>query len=324
MTPSPSRRSFIRGGAAAAVALPGTLWLPVRGRADGPAAAGMMLAYPRQIGEFEVTVISDGFFNLTRDLLVNISEEDAIAAFEASFLDPDAPLPQGITALLVQGQGRTILIDAGTADLFGPTAGRFGAGLATLGVAPESVDAILLTHMHPDHIGGLISDDAAAYPNAVLRVDEADLAFWTDESIAAGAPESSQPFFARARQTAALYGERVEPFSGTGEVASGISAMPLPGHTPGHTGFRIDSGDAALLMIGDATGLAPVQFRHPEAGLVFDTDPALAAESRMALLDMAATDRLLVTGTHLPFPTLGHVARSGAAYAWVPEAWQYR
>ena len=118
-----------------------------------------------------------------------------------------------------------------------------------------------------------------------------------------------QPFFARARATAAAYGDRLVPFSGDGEVIPGVTSLALPGHTAGHTGFRLASGGAEIVVFGDAVNSAAVQFSHPEAGLVFDTDAALAAETRAKLLDVLAADGTLVAGTHLPFPGIGHVAR---------------
>ena len=120
-----------------------------------------------------------------------------------------------------------------------------------------------------------------------------------------------QPFFARARATAAAYGDRLVPFSGDGEVVPGVTSLALPGHTLGHTGFRLASGGAEIVVFGDAVNSAAVQFDHPEAGLVFDTDAALAAATRAKLLDALAADRTLVAGTHLPFPGIGHVARAG-------------
>jgi glyoxylase-like metal-dependent hydrolase (beta-lactamase superfamily II) len=177
--------------------------------------------------------------------------------------------------------------------------------------------------MHGDHIGGFLPGDAATFPNATVHVNEADLAFWTDEAIAAQAPAEFQGMFTLARAVAAAYGERLQPFSGETEVAPGVTSLPLPGHTVGHNGFRLASGDHQVIVFGDAVNSAAVQFAHPGAGLIFDTDPALAAETRARFFDMLATDRTLVAGTHMPFPGLGHVARSGGAYAWVPEEWHY-
>jgi glyoxylase-like metal-dependent hydrolase (beta-lactamase superfamily II) len=316
-----SRRSVLVAGAAA-LAASRFLGAPAARAQDAPTAA--VLAYPRKVGELEIVAISDGYFEFPPAFFVNIPKEELDAALTAAFIDPAVPPRVGVTAHLVRGGGRTLLIDSGTADLFGPTLGRVPAALAALGVAPEDVEAVLLTHMHIDHLGGLLAADGApAFPNATVHVNETDLAFWAGDEAAAKAPENFKPFFARAKATAAAYGDRVIPFGADGEVLPGITSVALPGHTVGHTGFRLASGDAEILVFGDTASSAAVQFSHPEAGLAFDTDPAQAAATRARFFDMVATDRTLVAGTHLPFPGIGHVGRSGDAYAWVAESWQY-
>ena len=178
--------------------------------------------------------------------------------------------------------------------------------------------------MHPDHLGGLLAADAPAFPNTTVHVDETDLAFWTDEAIEAQGARGDQPFFVRARATAAAYGDRIQRFAGGAEVLPGVTTVPLPGHTVGHTGFRLASGDAELIVFGDTALPQRSSSPTPRPSLAFDTDPAMAAESRKRFFDMVATDRTLSPAPTLPFPGVGHVARSGDAYAWVPEDWQYQ
>ncbi|MBA3325731.1 MAG: MBL fold metallo-hydrolase [Rhodobacteraceae bacterium] len=315
-----SRRHLL-AGAGAALALPALGLVPARAQILGTEGA---TAYARTVGDIEVTALLDGYLELGREVLVNVDADAVSEALADDHLDPGQAVGTGITAHLVRAGDRTILIDAGAGAAFGPTAGRLMAGLAAAGAAPEDVGLILLTHMHGDHIGGLLADGTPAFPNAEVRVAEADLAFWTDEAIAAAAPAEAQPFFALPRAVAAAYGERMTPFSGEGELSPGVTPVPLPGHTPGHTGFRLASGDATLFIWADVVHVAAVQFAHPEASLVFDTDPAQAAETRRRAFEMAAADRLLVAGAHLPFPTFGYTETAAQGYDWQPEAWQYR
>ncbi len=312
-----SRRSLLAAGAAA-LAVPG-LVRPGGVRAGAGAYALPPLSYRRTFGESEIVALSDGYFLLDNAFL-NIASESVTTAIAASYLEPALPQVIGVTAHLVFVGGRTVLIDTGCGNTSGRLLGYAGNALAAVNIAPKDVDAVLLTHMHPDHMGGLLADGRAAFPTATVHVSAADLAYWTDE------PQTSanwNPSFALAREIAAAYHNRIVPFSGDAEVVPGITALALPGHTVGHTGFLVSSGNTQILVFGDTAHSAAVQFSHPEAGLAFDTDPVQAAATRSNLFSRLATDRTLVAGTHMPFPSLGHVARLGAAYAWVPEEWRY-
>lgn len=318
-SPNITRRNVLATGAAAPVALA----VPALAHANSAPQPAPTPGYVRKIGEVEVTTILDGWFPLELQVFNSIEEETLSAALEGAYLDPASAIPTGIAAYLVRAGDRTVLIDAGAADAFGPTAGRLGGALAAASVDTASVDDVILTHMHPDHIAGLLGEDGAAFGNANLHITDADLAFWTSEENQAAAPEGFRGFFDLARGVRDAYSDRLSPFSGESDLGGGISAMPMPGHTPGHSGVRIASGNDQLLIWGDMTAVAAVQFAHPDAGLAFDIDSGVAAETRRRVLEMAVSDRLLVAGTHLPFPGFGHVESKDGAYAWVPEGWQY-
>lgn len=273
--------------------------------------------YRRKIGDILVTAICDGVLHADYGVVTNIDAGEAEAIMAGQFRP--GPPTLTVNCFAVETAGRTVLIDtgAGNNDMF--DAGRLPKALDAAGISPDAVDLVLMSHLHPDHAGGLAaSDGRAVFVNAELALHADEARFWLEN---ANPPDGMAPYFEAARTATKPYGDRTRTFT-KGEVAPGIEVEALPGHTPGHCGFLIGSGSETLLMWTDVVHLPTLQSRRPEVGIAFDLDPAKARAQRERLFDKVAADRLLVAGSHLDFPALAHLERSGGAYAFVPEAWR--
>ncbi len=273
-----------------------------------------------QVGDVAVTSLNDGQFDAEIGWVNGVPVEESEALLRDSF----RVLPPRITVscFLLQTGGKNILVDAGTGGAYGHVLGAAPRRLAALGVAPESISAVLVTHAHVDHIHGLLTDDGTArYPNAEIVINAAETGFWLNKDVQAQAPESAQEYFGIAQKSLAPYSDRMRLVNDGQEALSGITALHLPGHTPGHTGWVIASGGDTLLIWGDIVHIPGIQFARPEAAMAFDIDADLGRVSRSRALDMVATDRLKLAGMHLDFPTFGHVRRVGAAYGFEPLVW---
>lgn len=275
--------------------------------------------YRRRVGEVLVTALHDGGIVMPPEVRVGIAPAEQEAMQRASGLRP--PFVGVINTFALQWQGTTVLVDAGCGPVMGPAAGRTAGNLRAAGIAPEDVDVVLMTHLHPDHVGGLLEGDGTpAYSRAQLQVSETEMEYWLSDAAKAAAPEPGKRPFDLARRNMAAYGGRTRRFAG-GEVLPGIHAVPLPGHTPGHTGYMIESRGERLLIWADALNVPAIQAARPEVSLVFDVDPAQGIATRRAILERAVEEDLLVTGMHLPFPGFSRIARSGDGFVVQPEPW---
>lgn len=282
--------------------------------------------YRMKLGSLEVTAVLDGHLDLPQALFPKASDGEADALLDRAAVPRARQVNCPVNTYLVNSGDRLVMIDTGTSNAMGPSLGLMPRNLAAAGVTPDQIDTVLMTHLHPDHANGLITADGKAFfPNAELVVAGAEYDFWTDQALMNQAPVDSQSFFRMAQAALQPYGEsnRLRRLDrDTTEVVPGISAVAAPGHTPGHTGYRIASGNQQLLVWGDIVHVAPFQFARPDWSIAFDTSQDTAAASRRRLFDMTATDRIMVAGMHLPFPGIGHVLREGEAYRFVPVLWR--
>jgi glyoxylase-like metal-dependent hydrolase (beta-lactamase superfamily II) len=257
--------------------------------------------------------VSDGYLTSTLNSFVGV---DIAECSRVSGIPVQGSVRLGVNAFLVTRQGKRMLVDAGTSTGSSfKTLGELPTNLRAIGVEPESIETVLLTHIHPDHSNGLVDAEGKPnFPNAEVFVSGEDIRFWLETD-----PETETNDFRKrnmyaSRRAFAPYRDRVHSVR-DGEILPGISAHPQPGHTPGHTGWLFSSGNDAVLVWGDIVHIGAVQFPRPDAALTFDLDPSAATKARMRVFDWVSNDRIQVAGAHLESP-FGYVVRRGSGYTF--------
>ena len=265
--------------------------------------------YRLMVGSTEVIALSDGTLPLDTVILASKDPADTARLLAKSFLK--STVETSVNAFLFKTGNKTVLVDAGTAELFGPTLNKLPAALRSVGVTPEQITDILVTHIHTDHTGGLMQGTARAFPNAVVHVERKEVAYWLDPANKATARADLKIFFDQAALKFKPYVDsgQVVPFDGEVTLFPGLTSKPAPGHTPGHTMYVLqDSGDKVVFW-GDLVHVAAVQFPNPGVTIQYDVDPVAAEATRRKLFAEAAQQGYLVAPAHVSFPGFGHVSK---------------
>lgn len=318
-----TRRNVLLGGAALAGA-------SAVGLTAGPALAKAPMAtdqvpyfYRFKHGSMQGTVISDGILPLgdPSGAFLGVSKEEVGRMLTNNFLDPrNVILEQNI--LVLNTGSHLVLFDTGMGEsqMFGPTTGKMMSNLEVAGIDPASIDAVLCTHGHCDHVWGIMRDDGTRnFPNAQIYISQADFDFWTDEAkLSMTDPAFMKPFVEGARKNLLPNRDRIVFLKDGEEFLPGIQAMSAPGHTVGHTMFLLTSEGQTMAAIGDTTHHQVLLMEKPLMEFAYDTDPTQSAQTRYRILDMIASERMPLIAYHFPWPGIGHIAKRGEGFEYFP------
>ena len=334
-----TRRNLFRAGAGLAVAATATpLLTPASARAEDAQQAGAERLngngfYRFKIGELHATVISDGYGEIPiRPILVmNASEAELAPVLKANFMQPVIQATNNILA--IDTERERILVDTGFGEKLGPSFGSFpglAANLRRAGITPESIDLVVTSHGHLDHIGGLATKSGAlAFPKAQFVFVDTEWNYWTGSRYESEVNSSPMPdpfkkaTIAAARENLQPVADRSRFVKQGGEITSGVHYIAAAGHSPSHATILFTSGNEQFMHMGDIAHNPVTSLQHPDWTPVFDYDPAQAIKSRKAILDRVATDQIMVMGYHFPFPAIGHVVRHDTAYHWEAAQWAW-
>src|SRR6266404_3815231 len=275
--------------------------------------------YRTKIGRIDVIAVSDGTvgLGLTKELVQNARPGEVERLLARHF--EKSPLDASVNAFLIKYENRLVLIDAGSSELVGPTGGKLPQSLRAAGAPPENITDVFVTHIHPDHTGGLMNGNAKVFPNATIHINKREVDYWFNKSIAATAAEPQKTFFAQVDPKVKPHMDsgQLKTFEGATEFFPGFRAEPAYGHTAGLTVYVLENGGEKVMFWGDVVNIA-LQVDNPDISLRFDSDAAAAAATRRKLLEDAARKGYIVAPDHLPFPGFGHIRKDGRAYTWVP------
>lgn len=291
-------------------------------RAAAPPLGAVRPTYYRfQLGGFEVTTLLDGAIQLEGPHPIfgqDQSPEAVQQLAEANFL-PATQMEIVFTPVVVNTGSELVLFDSGNPTERRPGAGNLVATLQAAGIDPGQIDVVVITHMHPDHIGGLMADGAPTYPNARYVTGETEYDFWSKDEHLSGATEAAAKLV---QANVVPLADRIAFIKDEGEVVPGIRGLDAFGHTPGHMVYHIESDGRRLLLWADTANHYVMSVQRPDWQVAFDVDKEAAAATRKRVFDLATADRIPVTGYHMPFPAVGYIDRTGGEYRWVQASYQ--
>ena len=277
--------------------------------------------YRFNLGNAEVSVVSDGPLPLgpPKGTFIGVPDEEVRKMLSDNFLSPDNVVLEQNSPIVNMGE-KMVLFDTGmgTSKAFGPTTGRQQKSMAEAGIKPGDIDAVVLSHAHIDHIGGIVGEDGKSlFPNAQFYIAQSDFDFWTDEGKLGG---PLKDFVVHARKNLLPVRDRLVFFKDGQEILPGVQVLAAPGHTVGHSIFMVTSNGKSFAFLGDLTHHPILLLEKPRMQFSYDTDPKQAAETRVKLLDMIATNKIPVMSYHFAWPGFGHIAKTGEGFHYYPEA----
>jgi glyoxylase-like metal-dependent hydrolase (beta-lactamase superfamily II) len=299
-------------------------------QSDSPGAVDLVPSrYAVPVGDIDVLVISDGVIPIAAETMATNADPSALQTWLDGMFLPSDLLDWPLNVVVVRSGTQTILVDAGLGTEFAwsdpSRAGMLAPRLQAAGIDPSSVTDVVLTHLHMDHIGGLLGDGLKSQlrPDLRIHLSAAEAEFWESPDFSKTAMAPGVPDALRSTATRFMneYRDQLRPFETEHEVAPGVHISRTGGHTPGHSIVRVASGDDRLMFAGDA--LFQISFENPEWHNGFEHYPEEAARVRVGLMQELASTRGALVATHLPFPSVCHVAAAGNAFRCVPEVWDY-
>jgi glyoxylase-like metal-dependent hydrolase (beta-lactamase superfamily II) len=275
--------------------------------------------YRIMVGSIEVTALSDGTVDLPVDQLLQRTSPQAVRSALAGWR-LKSPLETSVNGYLINTGSRLVLVDAGAGSLFGPTLGKLVTNLRAAGYSPEQVDEIYITHMHPDHVGGLVADGKIVFPRAVVRADKVESDYWLNPANLETATKENRDFVQGAQVSLQPYVQagRFRAISDDGDLVPGVRSQATPGHTKGHRSYIVESQGQTLVLLGDLIHVAAVQFPRPTVTIQFDTDQNAADAQRRKVFAAAEAQGQVISGSHLSFPGIGMLRAEGQGYSFQP------
>ena len=265
------------------------------------------------VGSTRIIALKDGDLTLPREILLNLDEDTSNKISEEN----NQLTVSEINAYLIFKNDKILLVDAGCRDLFGPTCGFIHEQIAKANLKSDDITDIFFTHLHPDHVAGAIDKDSKAiFPNAEVSVIEDELNFWSKDDFK-DVEINGKNFADLNKAVIKAYGERVKTIKTNQEIISGIYPVPLPGHTPGHCGFRIDDDNDSFVQMGDVLHTPNLQLANTNISVIFDVDVELGLKSRKQVFDMVCNDKIICSGGHMLEPKFGYLERFGDGYKFI-------